>query len=484
MYKTRIREWQLFKNQKAAEKEQIVQHLEAQKKLCIDLGQPLVRGQEIKEHKIARHLREKRKATCLASEPSPRDHESRDTQRTGVSAIVESVCRGKRAKVQRTTFSQAVSFSCIKDPIEYQNTEKLLLNIDYYFSSKLEKNPPLAWDLWVERALPPPGGMKIYYTYQGCAYTCTSEGFHDVYTRFISAKNRFDSGRIGSGWKLIYESAEMIRPCLSQEDPNFCTNLFKFLAGELTGDYAEIARLLLDLTAGMASVVYGERHPISQVCHALHALWKRNQAFHLAQIMLKDTCSRLLGNDHAGSLYIHLALFERLSAQESLAERKRSCREFIARCELIRGPSAGLTRYGLYELAGLHHTAGELSQAMNVISELLERGKDYGERDPVNISAREQLGYILIVQRDYDAAEDCLWIALSNRLVVHGPQDARTMDLRYFYKVEFDKQQASHEKSRGRTQSPETSCDSLDKPLRYPLRRRAKSLGSKSRLDP
>jgi hypothetical protein len=96
----------------------------------------------------------------------------------------------------------------------------------------------------------------------------------------------------------------------------------------------------------------------------------------------------------------------------------RSWREFIARCELIRGPNAGLTRYGLFELAELHRTAGELSEATNVISELLERGKDYGEGDPIDICARERLASILITQRDYDAAEDCLWIALSNSLVV------------------------------------------------------------------
>jgi hypothetical protein len=484
MYKTRIRQWQLLKNQKAAEKEQIVQHLEAQKKLYIDLGQPHVRGREVKEHKIARHSKEKRKTACLASEPNARGQGKRDMQSTGALTRVENVRCGKRAKVQRTMPSQAISFCHIEDPIEYQHTKKLLLSIDQYFSSKLEKNSLVAWDLWLKSASPPPGGMKIYYTYQGRAYTCTSAGFQDVYTRFISAKICFDAGRIGSGWKLIYESAEMIRPCLSQEGPNFCTDLLKFLAGESTGDYAEIARLLLDLIAGMASVVYGERHPISQVCHALHALWKRNQAFHLAQRRLKETCSRLLGDDHDSSLYIHLALFGRLSAQESLDERKRSWREFIARCERIRGLNASLTRYGLFELAELHRTAGELSEATNVISELLERGKDYGGGDPIDICARDRLASILITQRDYDAAEDCLWIALSNSLVVHGPQHARTINLQCSYKAAFGKQQASHEKFRGRTPSPEASCDSLDKPLRYFPRRRAKSLGSKSRLDP
>jgi hypothetical protein len=62
MYKIRIRDWQLLKSQKPAEKEQIVQHLETQRKLGINLGQPLVRGQEVKVHKIARHLREKKKS--------------------------------------------------------------------------------------------------------------------------------------------------------------------------------------------------------------------------------------------------------------------------------------------------------------------------------------------------------------------------------------------------------------------------------------
>jgi hypothetical protein len=294
MYKTRIRDWQLLKSQKAAEKEQIVQHLETQR----------------------------------------------------------------------------------KDPIEYRNTEKLLLSIDHYFSSKLENNPRVAWDLWFESSLPPPGGMRIHYNYQGRAYTCTSIGLSDVYLRYLSAGVCFKTGRTGSRWRLIYESEEMIRSCMLREDPHFFRELLKFLGGVSLSDEAKILRLLLNLIAGMASIVYGERHPISQGCHALRLLWKRKQAIYLAQRKLLDTYNRLLGDEYDGLLYIQSLLFRVLAAQKSHEEVKRSFREFIARCELILGPSTFVCRLSIYELAALCSVAREFSEATGVISELLEKGKN------------------------------------------------------------------------------------------------------------
>jgi hypothetical protein len=173
-----------------------------------------------------------------------------------------------------------------------------------------------------------------------------------------------------------------------------------------------------------------------------------------------------------------------LAAKKSHDEAKRPCREFIAHCELIRGPSALITRLRLYGLAQLCYEAGGISEATNVISELAERGKDYGATDQINIGTHALLGFILAIQGDYDAAEDYLWMAVSSSLAADGPQHTQAIQIHYYYKWVLDKQQASHETFRGRTQSPKVSCDTLKKPFRYFPQRRAKSLGSKSRLDP
>jgi hypothetical protein len=97
--------------------------------------------------------------------------------------------------------------------------------------------------------------MRIRYNYQGRAYTCTSVGLSDVYLRYVSAGVCFKTGRTGSGWRLIYESAEMVRPCMLREDPHFFRELLKFLGGVSPSDEAKILRLLLNLIAGMASIM-------------------------------------------------------------------------------------------------------------------------------------------------------------------------------------------------------------------------------------
>ena len=67
MYKKRINDWQLHKYRKASEKEEISRIIEMNKKLGVDLGEPMVNGRTVKMHLIERHRKEKRKA----SSPSP-----------------------------------------------------------------------------------------------------------------------------------------------------------------------------------------------------------------------------------------------------------------------------------------------------------------------------------------------------------------------------------------------------------------------------
>jgi hypothetical protein len=67
MYKKRINDWQLHKNCKASQKEEILRYIETNRTLGINLGEPMVNGRTIKMHLIQRHCKEKRKARS----PSP-----------------------------------------------------------------------------------------------------------------------------------------------------------------------------------------------------------------------------------------------------------------------------------------------------------------------------------------------------------------------------------------------------------------------------
>ena len=134
MYMSRIKAWPLFKNQEAAEKEQVARQIGGHKKLDVDLGAPMIRGREIKEHKIARYLTEKRKRNFLAPSSAPLEHdEPADTSYT----TLEAARSRKRARKQRSISCHAIFFSRINDPTEYRNAENVLVHIDQYCNSRL-----------------------------------------------------------------------------------------------------------------------------------------------------------------------------------------------------------------------------------------------------------------------------------------------------------------------------------------------------------
>ena len=63
MYKKRINDWKLHKYRKASEKEEISRITEMNKRLGVDLGEPMVNGRTVGAHLIERHRKEKRKAS-------------------------------------------------------------------------------------------------------------------------------------------------------------------------------------------------------------------------------------------------------------------------------------------------------------------------------------------------------------------------------------------------------------------------------------
>jgi hypothetical protein len=476
MYKKRINDWQLFKNQKAAEKEQIVQHLEAHRKLGVDLGQPMIRGQEVKEHKITRHLRGKRKADGLHAEPAARD---RDTPVSDPSTRIDDARREKRARIRRRTSCHAISFSRITDPAEYRNTENLLIQMDHYFCSKLENNPWTAWDIWCKSSLRS-GGMRVRYTYQQRTYICTFKDSYDLYQRYLSGAVCLSEGRTREGWKLIHEGAEMIRPCLLQEHPHILGQLLRLLVDPVLDPYAEILKLLLGLIASMASVVYGERHPISKLCHALQACCERKDVVYLAQRKLLDTYSHHLGKDHHTSLEFQSTL---LGLQVASQEAKRVCCEFITFCEIKKGRNSFLTRWSLYELARLCYRAWEDSEAVKILVDVLERGKDHSKVDSVSMEAHSFLGLISESCEDYGTAEQYLWIGLSRKIFSLGPQHPRTTETYISYQRVAERQGASQEVCRGYAGAPEVLCETSDEPVWRFSRRRANSLPGEYSLD-
>ena len=103
--------------------------------------------------------------------------------------------------------------------------------------------------------------------------------------------------------------------------------------------------------------------------------------------------------------------------------------------------------------------------------------------DDISIRALKMLGLISLLRKDYGTAEKFLWKGLSSSLIANGPLHSQTMEIRHRYQLLMETQQESQETLRGRAQNPKVPCDTLEDPFRYFPQRRAKGLGSKSRLD-
>lgn len=124
-----------------------------------------------------------------------------------------------------------------------------------------------------------------------------------------------------------------IRPCLLQEHPRFLKDLLNLLINPSLDAYSEVLDVLLCHCAEVASVLYGERHPISKVCHGLRAFHERKHVVYLAQTKLLDSLNHHLGSDHEALLHFKSGSFRSLRAQKTFDEAKRTCLDFVASCE-------------------------------------------------------------------------------------------------------------------------------------------------------
>jgi hypothetical protein len=179
-----------------------------------------------------------------------------------------------------------------------------------------------------------------------------------------------------------------------KENPSFLTIFLGILVDPGLGLHPEVLDLLLHLVASMATIVYGELLSISVMGHALKAFREKKNVVCLAQRKLLDTLNHHLGHDHAESMYLQIVLSRTLETQKSHGEAKRVARESVTLCELTQGRDNFVTRSELYELARLCHSACELSETWEVYLDALERGRDQGETDRINIRAHTMLGLI------------------------------------------------------------------------------------------
>ena len=333
----------------------------------------------------------------------------------------------KRARLQAPACVASISFSRIDDPTDYRNPENLIIQIDHYYRSKLEKDPHTAWDAWAKSSTG--RRSEISYTFQGTKRTCIFDGHAvTVFQRFDSAIGCLQDGHPLEAWRMIQDGAEMVRPLLIQEPSNFLgalLNLYISLQQD-SGKYWEVLQKLLYLLSGMSDIVHGERHPISKVCRLLlHLCWKE-PVIELAQKKLRDVLKQCLGEDHPASVYAQLNVCRELAAQNRYDEAERSLRDLVVVCGRTHGLDAFETCRVRSELGVAYYMMGRNSDAESMIEEILQYCKKPGQYRYLHTHAKRYQGLICLDRGDHSAAEAHFWSALSSALLLYGPKNPIT----------------------------------------------------------
>jgi tetratricopeptide (TPR) repeat protein len=423
MYKTRICKWKLPKNCKATEKEEIARCMEAQQKVGVDLGQPMVNGKIVNKHLIERHCKERRANTPHA----------------------------KRTRRKSLSPGQQISFSRITDPTEYRNMECVLSQVNLYYSSKLEHEPHVAWATWKNSSKMPGGAIQVSYTFQGNKYTCQFTHAAMVFERYISAVRYLKDGQHRNAWRQIHEGAEMVLPCLRQEFPNFLGFLLYFFMNSDMKGYGDLRNHLLDLICKTAFIVYGKSHPVARVCHLLRGLPNSSDIAALAQKGLLDTFTTSLGDGHDIALDRSATICRHLLEQKKYKEAERSGRQLITTSERHFGHNDYQTRHRLYDLALLYCREGKEFEADAILADALKRSANFGKTDYINVLAKELLGLIHGDRGDYEAAVSLYWTALSGSLLDTGPRSAWTSTTIWMEYHKIGKAQQDEEEAITRT---------------------------------
>jgi hypothetical protein len=452
MYKKRINDWQLHKNCKASVKEEILRSVEANRELGVDLGEPIVNGRTVKMHIIERHRKEKRRARSPGS-------------------VVTNGLSTKRACRQRAGFSASISFSRIEDPTDYRNCENLLFQIDQYYNAKLENDAHVAWDAWKQLSSRVQQ-VKISYIFQGVTYTCAFVSPWSIFSRYRSAVELLRDNRHSGGWRMIQEGAEMVRPVLRQQSPEFITELLSYLSAAQSADHDGLKMQLLRLISGMATIAHGDRHPISILCQLLQTLHGNQDAIRLGMSKLRDVLRRQLGQTHLASIFAQQRISSTLLKQRRYDESERAILDLVSICEHIYGRNDYHTRDNLFLLAGLYYEMRRDSQAEGVLVDVLRRGKGQGDNDRINISARGLQGDIYFNRGDYRTAEVSLWSVLSGTLLQNGPRDPGTVNRWVKYKKVATLLKKHQKVSNPLAAYPEALPKITDEPLRCRSRNR------------
>ena len=453
MYKSRIREWHLEKNIKAAEKEEIRQH--EQRNSGLQLGRPMLNGKPVPKQRLDRYDRDRR----------------RD--------------RSDRKRIFKEAFESnlALSFERISDPNEYRESQIVFKCLEDYYDSKLEGDSIGAWKAWKNASNPSSGSPSISYTFYGRVYSRKLPRAFDVFNSFTTGARELRRKRHYRGWRLITEGFELMRSCLQREDHTFISGLFQLICARVFRSCPELLAKILNHIAELSKIVYPENHPISLVGQLLAGSAARSSIVRPGFQKISDILQTRLGAANEWSLICLMSLCGSLRQQKKYEEEEHVLQQYNDLCGRGRGPHDFYVRAGILELGILRSGQGRTAEALDAITDVLHRGKASGSRDVVNIDASRLLSLLYEADGNLVAAESVSWSAVYGHILGFGTRDPLSIKWLGEYQRLVQKLEASQKCDRAKSDSKNGYFGKLPVARRCTSKPRSNSRPSEGRLQ-
>lgn len=269
MFKQRVKDWDLQKNYKAAERRELAEIVTVVKyhEVMGEGGRPrkvMLRGQPVKMHKLRRDLRHQNLSSKRLAEFQDLAHEIRSI--AGQDVSVEDL--RKRLLITSTPTPPVAT------PQELKHTEIFLANVDIFYQSYTEAhtNPP-----YNQENIP-----KSRDYFNNC----------DVAFELIK------TGATGKGLQLLNATCEFAQPMLESRCTETISNMVYQVADWVSSVPRDIFMSFFGFFTSMAVTVLGDTHPVAQICRAISGLEPGSPVYEVAFRIIVNRLQKNIGPTH------------------------------------------------------------------------------------------------------------------------------------------------------------------------------------------
>lgn len=267
MFKSRIKQWKLNKNYKAAERISIAQILRHHKMKGCTSPQVLLYGRPVKMHRVQRHC----KGGVYFPQPALNDYASslvEDNKRYQVrcTCCTGDICQDQGSQAHVTTLKDIHNRYSLSPkpqlhlalPTGLKNVELILEQTSVFYRSYCEGQTSKDLSPNIDR---PPTEVQYILELNPNIF------FHMI----AAGASALRSGQQTAGWRLIHKASDITMPLLMQQHPYTLKTLLHLASQLETDDKPDLFRSIWSFIGEMASTTLGPTHPISLTCKALLA---------------------------------------------------------------------------------------------------------------------------------------------------------------------------------------------------------------------